>query len=95
MFPELTRNEYGLILLFSLLYRTYGTPVKVTFSPKMLGISGKGVKNYQVIDVFDGTDLGIISIKESIKILVNPTGNQQPKRILVEGKWGYQNTSTW
>ena len=40
----------------------------------MLGISGKGVKNYQVIDVFDGTDLGIISIKESIKILVNPTG---------------------
>ena len=54
----------------------------------MLGISGKGVKNYQVIDVFDGTDLGIISIKESIKILVNPTGNQQPKRILVEGKWG-------
>ena len=70
-----------LILVFSLLYRTYGTPVKVTFSPKMLGISGKGVKNYQVIDVFDGTDLGIISIKESIKILVNPTGNQQTKRI--------------
>ena len=56
------------------LYRTYGTPVKVTFSPKMLGINDEGVKNYQVTDVFDGTDLGIIGTKESIEIFVNPTG---------------------
>ena len=41
----------------------------------MLGISGKKVKNYQVIDVFDGTNLGVIGVNESMKILVNPTGN--------------------
>ena len=41
----------------------------------MLGISDKGVvKNYQIIDVYDGTDLGTISVKESIEIYVNPTG---------------------
>jgi len=73
--PILPSSNGALSEAIAIMYRgTYGTPVKVTFSPKMLGISGKKVKNYQVIDVFDGTDLGIIGVNESMKILVNPTG---------------------
>jgi len=73
--PILPTSNGALSEAVAIMYRgTYGTPVKVSFSPKMIGINDKGVKNYQVTDVFDGTDLGIIGTKESIDIFVNPTG---------------------
>ena len=59
----------------AIVYRgVYGTPNQVSFTPKSLGISKKGVTNYEVIDVFDNKSLGIVNTDQTISVKVNPTG---------------------
>merc|ERR1712137_1478071 len=59
----------------AIVYRgTYGTPVKVSFSPEQLGMNDQGAFNFEVIDVFAKKKLGIIQPSETFTVLVNPTG---------------------
>ena len=59
----------------AIVYRgTYGTPTKVSFSAKSLGIENNGVTNYEVVDVFDNVHLGIFNPDQTITVKVNPTG---------------------
>ena len=63
------------------MYRgTFGTPVKVTFTPKNLGLDFDGDSyEYQVVEVFDNKILGTFKPDEPISVMVNPTG--EPKYI--------------
>lgn len=76
--PILPSSSGALSQALAIMYRgTYGTPVKVTFSLKSLGINDPKAKNYQVMDVFEGKSLGLITASDSISVMVNPTGNQK------------------
>ncbi len=65
----------------AIVYRgTFGTPVKVTFTPKNLGLDFDGDSyEYQVVEVFDNKILGTFKPDEPISVMVNPTG--EPKYI--------------
>ena len=74
--PVLPGSNGALSEAVAIMYRgTYGTPVRVTFSPRLLGINVKGVSGFEVLDVFDGgRPLGTLGPDQTMEVLVNPTG---------------------
>lgn len=73
--PVLPSSNGALSSAIAIVYRgTYGTPVKVSFTPEQLGMNDQGAFNFEVIDVFANKKLGIIGPSETFTVLVNPTG---------------------
>ena len=73
--PILPSSNGALSQALAIMYRgTYGTPVKVSFSLKMLGITNAMAQSYHAYDVFSGEDMGIISPSQTVTVKVNPTG---------------------
>jgi len=59
----------------AIVYRgTYGTPTKVSFSAKSLGIENNGATNYEVVDVLANVRIGIFNPDQTVTVKVNPTG---------------------
>ena len=55
-------------------HEPYGTPSRITFTPKQLGLNNTG--GYAVKEIFDDVDLGHLSMDAPISVDVNPTGVQ-------------------
>ena len=73
--PVLPTSNGARSQALAIVYRgTYGTPVKVTFTPEQLGISEVGAQDFEVIDIFSKEKLGIIQPTEPFSLMVNPTG---------------------
>ena len=52
----------------------YGTPTKVSFSPKSIGLTHPA--GYSVTEVFSNTFEGAVLPDTAIQIMVNPTGTE-------------------
>jgi len=62
-----------------------GTPTKVTFTPRSIGLTYDG--GYLVKEVFESTNMGSKLPDDEIEVMVNPSGGVQLMRLDVKAKY--------
>lgn len=73
--PVMPTYKSDMSAAVAVMYRgTFGTPVKVTFTPHSLGLIHP--QGYIVTEVFDKVPMGTVGTNDNFTVFVNPTGVQ-------------------